>query len=212
MAGTSLTGIHPTIANLYVREIDSSNSNLIVSGDVTGVWSDATAATYSKGCQLTQTDASAGVSGIWVNVGTPTSPVWQMSTAGNGLITVGTLTAAQIKTLNSVPTTIIAAPGANKALVITQATFQIIPTATTYTSGGVVSLVYHGGSTNLMAGNLTAGFVTSSTGLVQTVDVAAGPTSVSTNSGIDISCATGDFATGTGTLKYSVATTTINLS
>lgn len=85
-AGTGLAvGPHPTIANLWVREVDPVSTNtyghpLIVTGVIKGVSDnsiDTTTNTYAHGCLLTQVDGKTNLSGTWENVGTTASPAWQ---------------------------------------------------------------------------------------------------------------------------------------
>lgn len=76
MAGSSLSGPHPTIANLNVILTDvASNSSLILLASCTGT-PDTTADTFQKGCIMYTTDATTGNSGTYINTGTSTSPVW----------------------------------------------------------------------------------------------------------------------------------------
>lgn len=74
-SGTSIVSPHPTIANLWVRETDSLNSNLILSGYCNGT-PDTTASTYSHGCVLIQLDSGTNNTSQWENVGTSASPSW----------------------------------------------------------------------------------------------------------------------------------------
>lgn len=76
MAGSSLSGPHPTIANLNVILTDTdTNSSLILLGSITGTL-DTTANVYQKGCILYATDQATGSSGTYINTGTSASPVW----------------------------------------------------------------------------------------------------------------------------------------
>lgn len=75
-AGASLSGPHPTIANLNVILTDTAaNSGLILLCSATGT-PDATADTYQKGAIMFATDVVTGSSGTYVNTGTSASPVW----------------------------------------------------------------------------------------------------------------------------------------
>ena len=76
MAGSSLSGPHPTIANLNVILADTAaNSSLILLASCTGT-PNATADTFQKGCIMFATDVATGSSGTYVNTGSSTSPVW----------------------------------------------------------------------------------------------------------------------------------------
>lgn len=75
-AGASLSGPHPTIANLNVILTDTAaNSGLILLASCTGT-PNATADTFQKGCVMFATDVATGSSGTYVNTGTSASPVW----------------------------------------------------------------------------------------------------------------------------------------
>jgi hypothetical protein len=79
--------------------------------------------------------------------------LWSIDSAGNviqsGVTAVKkyiaqiTLTAAQITTLHSVPVSLIAAPGAGKAILLEKLSFQFKFGTTPFTGGGAVSPVYH---------------------------------------------------------------------
>lgn len=83
MAGTSFAASHPTIANLWVRETLSTDSNLIISGYCTGA-PDTTANVYEHGCILTRTDSGTGVNAVYQNTGSAASPVWTLFDTGTG--------------------------------------------------------------------------------------------------------------------------------
>lgn len=82
-AGASLSGPHPTIANLNVILTDTaSNSGLILLASCTGT-PDTTADTFQKGAIMYATDVAAGASGTYINRGTSATPVWtQVSAEG----------------------------------------------------------------------------------------------------------------------------------
>jgi len=74
-SGTGLVAPHPTISNLWVREIDPTNNNLILTGIIKG-GPDSTANVYSHGCLLTRVDGTTGATSVYENVGTSASPSW----------------------------------------------------------------------------------------------------------------------------------------
>ena len=82
-SGASLSGPHPTIANLNVILTDTAgNSGLILLCSATGT-PDTTADTFQKGAVMFVTDVSAGASGTYINRGTSATPVWtQVSAEG----------------------------------------------------------------------------------------------------------------------------------
>ena len=76
---------HPTIANLWVREVDPVSTAtygypLILTGVIKGMTDnaiDTTTNTYHHGCILTQVDGTTNLSAQWENIGTIVSPAWQ---------------------------------------------------------------------------------------------------------------------------------------
>jgi hypothetical protein len=151
----------------------------------------------------------------WQNFGTLASPTW-LPDAGSaipGYLRVP-VTSAQLLAMFTTPVSVLAAPAAGQAIVVQQIAFEMIATATAYTSGGTVNFVYHGGSVTPVTGTVAAAIVTA-TGPT-TVVITLGPNIVSTGNavtnavGIDITNATGAFLTGTGTavvhLFYSILT------
>lgn len=86
-AGSGLVSAspHPSILNLWVREVDPTTSTvygypLILTGLIKGVADaaiDKSPNTYLHGCTLTQVDGAVNVSGTWENTGTVAAPVWQ---------------------------------------------------------------------------------------------------------------------------------------
>lgn len=117
------------------------------------------------------------------------------------------LTAAQIIAMYTTPVTILAAPLATEAIIVEDITVELILTSTAFASGGVVHFYYHGLTVELMAQTIAAATVNGSVGTtlwnlkpVQT----AGGSVVSAGLGIDITNATGVFATGTGTAKVHI--------
>jgi len=93
MAGISTTGVgvmgypHPTIANLWVRELGPMSSTLTEPLILTGVIQNvadvdidnsfSTTNTFAHGCILTQVDGTTSLSAQWGNVGTAASPAWE---------------------------------------------------------------------------------------------------------------------------------------
>lgn len=123
-----------------------------------------------------------------------------------------TVTSAQIKTLNSVPTTILAAPGAGFGIVVNTIVFNMVFGTTQYASGGVVSVTYTGNATNLLATTLAANQITSATSTRNWIPGAAGQNTILLNTGLDIKAATGDFTTGDGVLNVTIEYKVVALS
>jgi|SRR5947209_14234888 len=117
------------------------------------------------------------------------------------------LTAAQITTLNSVPVSLVAAPGAGIALVFKQMIFQFIYGTVQFTGGGVVKPVYHGATTDLtVTGGVAAATIQAAAPvtLFLRADPAAGGLAITTNAGLDLTAATADFAAGDSTAVVTI--------
>jgi hypothetical protein len=128
-------------------------------------------------------------------------------------ITQVPLTAAQIIAMFTTPVSILPAPGAGKAIIVEQITVELNLTATAFSGGGVVHFYYHGLTAEVMAQTLAAATINGGAGqtisLLEPVQTAGGSV-VTKEVGIDITNATGVFATGTGaavvTIWYSIVT------
>jgi len=141
--------------------------------------------------------------------------LWSVNSAGQGgylggvagagqFCTQVTLTAANIIAMYTTPVSILAAPAAGSVILVDMIHLQTLPTATQFTSGGVVTLVYHGGSVNPHSSSIAASVILSATGsnnLLPPITTAIQPPSAT---GIDITNATGVFATGTGTAVVTI--------
>lgn len=122
------------------------------------------------------------------------------------------VSAAQIIAMFTTPVTIVAAPGAGKAIIVSKILFQMTRTATAFTGGGALEFDYHG-STIAHTGTVASTVVTTAGAAV--VNVVLGNASatgvvVPANLGIDLTNVTAVFAAGTGTAKvqiwYSIVT------
>ena len=119
---------------------------------------------------------------------------------------VVSLSAANLIAMFTTPVTLIAAPGAGKAIIVKRVYFVVTPTATQFTGGGVVSFKYASGAdaTNTVAAANVTG--ASATRVIRDgLDCA-----VSANAALQITNDTAAFAVGTGTAKayidYSIVT------
>ncbi len=118
-----------------------------------------------------------------------------------------TLTANEIKALNASPKTLIAAPAAGEALIIERVLFRFIWATTQYTAGSALSVLYAGGSTNLLAGTLAATFLTAPTAAVTSDAILAGlgtQLSAPQETAVTLKAASTEFATGDSTLEVQI--------
>lgn len=125
-----------------------------------------------------------------------------------------TLTAANIIAMNATPVQILAAPGAGKVIVVDKIFFQMKPTATQFTSGGVVTVVYDGTAVNPTTGSIAAANINSASAkyfLFPPYVAASLDLSTVANLGLKITNATAAFATGTGTAIVTIWYQTITL-
>lgn len=144
--------------------------------------------------------------------------LWSVNQAGQGGYLGGipgaaeqcvqvTLTAAQIIAMYTTPVSIVPAPAAGQAILVRQISFELNLTATAFASGGVVHFYYHGQTTEIMSATIAAATVNGGSGqsiyLLEPVATAGGSV-VTPAVGIDITNATGVFATGTGTITVTV--------
>ncbi len=122
-------------------------------------------------------------------------------------VTQTLISAAQIISMFTTPVAVVAAPAAGTVIVVNQIMVELNLTATAFSGGGVVHFYYHGQTVELMSATLAAATING--GAAQTIwilqPVATAGGSVGTKEvGIDITCATGVFAAGTGTAKVTV--------
>lgn len=120
--------------------------------------------------------------------------------------TAAPLTAQNIKDMYGAPVTLIAAPGANKAIIVHDLVFEMKRSATAFTGGGAVSIEYASGSdvvATIAAAVVTgaAGTTLSSRVMVDLSDVALANIE---NDAIKITNATAAFADGTGTAEVHI--------
>lgn len=112
------------------------------------------------------------------------------------------LSSAQILALNATPVTVIGAPLAGIIAIVDRILFQMIPTATQYASGGVVTFQYNGGGV-VHTGSIAAAVVNAAAPASYTTLVGVGVTGLAATA-ITVSNATGAFTTGTGTAKIQI--------
>lgn len=126
----------------------------------------------------------------------------------------GTITNAQMLAgLYAVPVQLIPAPGANRMIVVDNATLSIVYVAPQFQNGGAVIFQYgstvHGAGVNSLATTVAAadinGATAGNTQLLLGAAQAWGLNTTWANLGIYLSCATGEFTAGGGSLRYSIS-------
>jgi len=120
------------------------------------------------------------------------------------------LTAAQILTLNTVPVALVAAPGANLAIVVDAMTFQFKYNSIAFTGGGPVNPVFHGATTNLMSGQVAAGTIQAAANACISLGAAANALTLTPNTGVDLYAGTGNFAAGNSTAIVTIWYSIVN--
>jgi len=138
-------------------------------------------------------------------------------TSDNLMLTASVaITAAQFKALYSAPKLLIAAPGANKLIVIHRMELVMTYVSADYTANGVVAAQYdstvHGAGVPATNTEAAADFFASaSTTFVFNGSTTLAPFSTSVNKGLYLSCATADFTTGDSTfvckIQYRIVAT-----
>ena len=125
------------------------------------------------------------------------------------------LSAANIIAMGAAPISVIAAPGAGKAVIVEGVLFEITTTSTQFTGGAAVHFYYHGGTTDAVTSSIPAATVTAVAGTSNTLlgpAVATNGTVVPANTGVDITTVgSAAFAAGTGTAKVFVKYRVITL-
>lgn len=117
------------------------------------------------------------------------------------------LTAAQIISLNSVPVTLVPAPGAGRVLIVSGIQMQMTRTGTAFANGGALEFHYTDGSGAKVSADIAAALVTTGGAGVAYAHVAGIEASITpvANAAVILIAASADFITGTGTAKLRVA-------
>jgi hypothetical protein len=122
------------------------------------------------------------------------------------------LTSANLLGMNAAPVTVLAAPGAGKAIRIKSCVAIFDSTVTAYANGGVIYLSYNGAATTPITNNLAASFLTAGDKVYpMNALTAASGYSLWVNAAVLITNDTAPFITGTGVarllIEYDVVTT-----
>jgi hypothetical protein len=187
-------------ANVMVALTDENDNAILAKGLAANV---PTGAGYALGCEYIATDTGAH----YYNSGTTSVASF---TASSAIATVA-LSSAQILALNATPVTLIAAPGANKVIIVRGITLKMVTTSTQYANGGALEFRYTNASGAKVSADIAAAVVTAAAGTSYT-SVAGVTTSLTgvVNSPIVIDNATAPFITGTGTgvitINYDIIT------
>ena len=137
--------------------------------------------------------------------------ITSLSFSNNAIVS---LSSAEILNLNTTPKTLIAAPGANKVIVVESVAWYLTA-GTAYTLGGYLRVQYNG-DTNALVNRIPVGAVTSATDYVSiVVQLSSANTdsinaTIGINKAVEISSPVAAFTTGTGTatvhIKYRIIT------
>lgn len=124
------------------------------------------------------------------------------------------ISAAQIKTLNSAPLTLIPAPGPGRAILLHSLTIEMNRGSVAFTGGGSIAPVYQGATgTFLTANQMAASDVLGAAGQVTrylSAANAAGGLSLTPNAAVQLYAGT-EFAAGNGTMKAFPSYTIVEL-
>lgn len=117
------------------------------------------------------------------------------------------LTAQNILDMFGAPVQLIAAPGANKAIIVHDLVFEMKRSATAFANGGAVSIEYGDGGDDVVA-TIAATVITGAAGTTLSTRVMADLSDIALasieNSNLRITNGTGAFITGTGTAEVHI--------
>lgn len=128
------------------------------------------------------------------------------TSAGGGVIqsAVIPVTSAQWLTFRTTPVALVAAPGSGKCNIVERISLKMITTATQYTNGGALEFRYTDASGTKVSADIAAAVVTTTAGTsFTTVGGIEASLTGTVNAAIVATCASADFAVGTGTGIFS---------
>jgi len=209
MAGTNFYGTtSDSDLTAGIAFTDEKDLAMVMKSALGGATPATTAGLYAKGCQYVDTTQTAGVSPMWLNIGTVASPSWSpVSTTATEMVRSATvsLTSVNIKALNATPITLVAAQGAGTTIVVHSVVFKFTA-GTQYANGGSVEFRYTNASGAKVTGaDLAAGVITSASSSITVLgnNSSAAVTAVA-NAPIVVCNATAPYITGTGTATVTV--------
>lgn len=180
-------------------------NGLVLLGTISSGTPETTASLFAPGAIVVNNSDGR----VFKNSGTSASPVW----VSDPQLTAATISSAQFLALNSAPVTLVAAPGDGKMTVVDRILFTMTRTATAYTSGGALEFRYTNGSGAKVSADIAASVVTTG-GAGTEMNTVGGVVSSLTpveNAAIVVTCASADFADGTGTATVVVIHRTLDV-
>lgn len=164
---------------------------------------------YGNAVSSDEVDLSGTTGDVTFTAGNPVTGTVSVSALNPaiGQTVTKSLTAANIAAMYGAPIEVIPAPGAGKLIVVDSWVFSMTPTTTSFTGGGVVSLIYNTAASTAAAGTLPSVNVTTGVAGASNPYLIFGASNTSqaappvANASVVITNATAAFATGTGTAK-----------
>lgn len=216
LTGRAIT-VDSTEVTVHIKNEDDKvllASGTSVPGDESG---------FAKGCLFIKTDASDGTKGLYENQGTTTSAdfnvIGDMTTAeiADSAITSDKmassvlkveeveLSSSDIKDLNTSPKELVAAPGSGKVIEFVSAALYLNHGGTDYDTNGDITVRTGTTNTTLSDTIAEADFLFNSADSYRVVQALSADEQLDADEKIELFVATGDPATGNGTLTVKVA-------
>jgi len=181
--------------SITVLEKDSSGNLLRASGTVTitdgGSW-------YAKGCTYIETDVASWSSATYENVWSTTSCQF-VQTAWVAQVTIAT---ADVLTLNGTPVEVIAAPWADKYILVDRITASVEYVSAAYATNTTLEFSYGTATTKVSAD--IASLLAATADTVQTVWGLEAELAAAINDNLEVNVATGNPTAGDSDVKIAV--------